>query len=246
MPSWGSVGQNVTGRANRHILDIIAHRGSARECLENTLASFTRALEQRVDGIELDVHGSVDGHVVAHHDAILTLEPTGGTAAIRDLTLADPRAARLRGGHRVPLLEEVLELVATRATVSVEVKAPHLEAAVALLLDRHPTVRTAVHSFDHRIPAAVRTLRPGTAIGLLSDSYQIDRTGMLHPTAPDALWQATHLIDEALVLAAHELGVRVIAWTVNDPVRAHLLASWGVDGLCTDVPATIRAAFYPT
>ncbi|WP_396199871.1 glycerophosphodiester phosphodiesterase [Gemmatimonas sp.] len=230
-----------------HIPDIIAHRGSPRECLENTLASFTRALEQRVDGIELDVHGSADGHVVVHHDAILTLETGGGgAAAIRELTLAELSAARLHGGHRVPLLEEVLELVGTRATVYVEVKAPHLEAAVAALLDRHPTVRTAVHSFDHRIPAAVRTLRPGTAIGFLSDSYLIDRTGMMHPTAPDALWQSTQLIDEALVLAAHERGVKVIAWTENDPVRAHLLASWGVDGLCTDVPATIRAAFYPT
>jgi len=232
-----------------HIPDIIAHRGSPRECLENTLPSFIRALEQGADGIELDVHGSDDGHVVVHHDAVLKLEAgdgTGGTAAIRELTLAELRAARLHGGHRVPLLEEVLELVGTRATVYVEVKAPHIEAAVAALLDRHPTVRTAVHSFDHRIPAAVRTLRPGTAIGFLSDSYLIEPTGMLYPTAPDALWQYTHLIDEALVRAAHDRGVKVIAWTENDPVRAHLLASWGVDGLCTDVPATIRAAFYPT
>ena len=232
-----------------HIPDIIAHRGSPRECLENTLASFSRALEQRADGIELDVHGSADGHVVVHHDAILRLKPgsgTGGTAAISELTLGELRAARLQDGHRIPLLEEVLELVGTHATVYVEVKAPHIEAAVAALLDRHPTVRTAVHSFDHRIPAAVRTRRPHTAIGFLSDSYLIEPTGMLHPTAPDALWQYTDLIDEALVCAAHDRGVKVIAWTENDPVRAHLLASWGVDGLCTDVPATIRAAFYPT
>lgn len=232
-----------------HIPDIIAHRGSPRECLENTLPSFIRALEQGADGIELDVHGSADGHVVVHHDAVLKLEAgggVGGMAAIRELTLAELRAARLHGGHRVPLLEEVLELVGTHATVYVEVKAPHVEAAVAALLDRHPTVRTAVHSFDHRIPAAVRTLRPGTAIGFLSDSYLIEPTGMLHPTTPDALWQYTHLIDEALVAAAHDRGVKIIAWTENDPVRAHLLASWGVDGLCTDVPATIRAAFYPT
>ena len=231
-----------------HIPDIIAHRGSPRECLENTLASFTRALEQRADGIELDVHGSADGHVVVHHDAVLQLESggIGGTAAIRELTLAELRPARLHGGHRVPILEEVLELVGRHATVYVEVKAPHIEAAVAAALDRHPTVRTAVHSFDHRIPAAVRTLRPGTAIGFLSDAYLIDPTGMLHPTAPDALWQYTQLIDEALVLAAHERGVKVIAWTENDPDRARLLASWGVDGLCTDVPATIRAAFCPS
>ncbi len=230
-----------------HRPDIIAHRGSSRECLENTMVAFTRALEQRADGVELDVHGTADGQVVVHHDAILQLKPggTGGMAAIGELTLAEVRAAQLHGGHRVPLLGEVLELVGRQATVYVEVKAPHIEAAVAAVLDRHPSVRTAVHSFDHRIPAAVRSIRPGTPIGFLSDSYLIDPAGMLHPTAPDALWQYTQLIDEALVLAAHERGVKVIAWTENDPDRARLLASWGVDGVCTDVPATIRAAFDP-
>ena len=231
-----------------HIPHIIAHRGSSRECLENTLAAFARALEQGADGIELDVHGSADGQVVVHHDAVLALEQgggIGGTAAIHDLTATELRRARLRGGHPVPFLDDVLDLVGRQATVFVEVKAPRIEAAVAALLDRHPTVRTAVHSFDHRIPTAVRALRPGTSIGFLSDSYLIDPAGMLSPTVPDALWQYTHLLDEALVIAAHERGAMVIAWTENDPVRAKLLASWGVDGLCTDVPATIRAAFYP-
>jgi len=232
-----------------HIPDIIAHRGSSREYHENTLAAFARALEQQVDGIELDVHGSADGHLVVHHDAVLRLGPgddAGGMTAIRELTLTELRAVRLRGEHLVPLLDDVFELVGTQATVYVEVKAPRIEAAVIALLDRHPTVRAAVHSFDHRIPAAVRALRPGTAIGFLSDSYCIEPAGMLRPTTPDALWQYTALIDEALVIAAHERGAKVIAWTENDPVRARHLAAWGVDGLCTDVPATIRAAFYPT
>jgi len=228
--------------------DIIAHRGSSRECLENTLAAFTRALEQQVDGIELDVHGSADGHLVVHHDAVLQLQhgggAAGGTAAIRDLTLAELRVVRLHGGHPIPLLDEVFDLVGTKATMYVEVKAPRIEAAVAALLDRHPTVRAAVHSFDHRIPAAVRALRPETAIGFLSDSYPIDPVSMLRPTVPDALWQSTWLIDEALVKAAHANGAKVIAWTENDPARAHQLAAWAVDGICTDVPATIRAAFY--
>jgi len=102
-----------------------------------------------------------------------------------------------------------------------------------------------VHAFDHRIPVAVRTMRPGTATGFLSASYLIEPAGVLRPVAADALWQSTELIDADLVRAAHARGTKVIAWTENDPVRAHVLASWGVDGLCTDVPATIRAAFYP-
>lgn len=162
---------------------------------------------------------------------------------LRETTLQGLRRVRLPGGHPVPLLDDVFDVVGTLATVYVEVKAPGLERAIAALLDRHPTVRAAVHAFDHRIPGAVRALRPGTAIGFLSASYPLEPFRMMEPMLPDALWQHTPLIDQALVDAVHQRGVRVIAWTENDPVRARELASWGVDGLCTDVPAAIRAAF---
>lgn len=226
--------------------DIIAHRGSSRECPENTLAAFTRALAQQADGIELDVHGLADGQLVVHHDAVIRLDEEtgrGGTAVLREMTLPQLRAVRLPGGHPVPVLDDVFDLVGPLATVYVEVKAPGIERAIAALLDRHPTVRAAVHAFDHRIPWAVRALRPGTAIGFLSASYPLEPVRILEPMVPDALWQHAPLIDQALVDAVHQRGARVIAWTENDPVRARELASWGVDGLCTDVPATIRAAF---
>lgn len=227
------------------IPEIIAHRGSSRECPENTLAAFARALEQRADGIELDVHGTADGALVVHHNAALQLDDAADPrtpAMIREMTLTAVRSARLHGRHPVPLLDDVFDLVGDTASIYVEVKAPYLEGAVAALLNRHPRVRAAVHAFDHRIPATVRALRPETMIGFLSDTYPIDPAAMLRPVLPDALWQQTERIDEALVAAAHERGVKVIAWTENDQQRAQQLATWGVDGLCTDVPATIRAA----
>jgi glycerophosphoryl diester phosphodiesterase len=225
--------------------DIIAHRGASRECYENTIEAFTLALDQGVDGIELDVHGSADGHLVVHHDFVMPVVGADGIVsprALRDLSLHDIQATRLPGGHSVPLLSEVFELVGLRATVYVEVKAVHVEAAVVALLDRYPGVRVAVHSFDHRIPVAVRSLRPGTPIGFLSDLYPVDLPSLLKPGSPDTLWQHAAMIDEALVRQAHASGVRVIAWTENDPVHARQLASWGVDGLCTDIPAIIRQA----
>lgn len=225
--------------------DIIAHRGSSRECYENTIEAFTRALDQGVDGIELDVHGSADGHLVVHHDFVLPVPGEDGilsARALRDLSLRDIQSARLPGGHSVPLLSDVFELVGSRATVYVEVKAVHVEAAVAALLERYSHVRSAVHSFDHRIPVAVRSLRPGTPIGFLSDLYPVDPQLLLTPGSPDTLWQHAAMIDEALVRSAHASGVCVIAWTENDPVHARQLASWGVDGLCTDIPAILRQA----
>jgi glycerophosphoryl diester phosphodiesterase len=228
-----------------HIPDIIAHRGASRECRENTLAAFALAIEQGADGIELDVHGSADGHLVVHHDPIVPPSTGEGARprAIREMTSEELRLVRLEGGQPLPFLADVFELVAGRVTVYVEVKAPGVEQAVAAILDRYPDSSAAVHAFDHRIPVQVRALRPGTPIGVLSDLYPIDLSALLRPAAPTALWQHASLIDEALVRTAHADGIQVMAWTENDPAHARMLASWGVDGLCTDVPATLRAAF---
>lgn len=223
---------------------IIAHRGASRDFRENTLPAFRRALELGVDGIELDVHGTRDGVLVVHHDPTL---PRRRGEAVEDvpiaaLTAADVAGLRLASGDAVPTLDEVCELVGGRAVLYVEVKAPHVEAMVAAFLDRHPSVRTEVHAFDHRIPVGVRAVRPGTPIGLLSASYPLDIRGVLSWSDAETLWQHADLIDEPLVLAAHDAGVRVIAWTVNSVPHARRLAAWGVDGICTDVPDVIRGA----
>jgi glycerophosphoryl diester phosphodiesterase len=47
------------------------------------------------------------------------------------------------------------------------------------------------------------------------------------------------LTDESVDLA-HELGLKVIAWTVNDPADMRRLITMGVDGLTTDYPALAR------
>ena len=42
------------------------------------------------------------------------------------------------------------------------------------------------------------------------------------------------LASEPLVAQIRAAGLRVLAYTVNDPARARLLAQWGVDMICTD------------
>ena len=44
------------------------------------------------------------------------------------------------------------------------------------------------------------------------------------------------LVSAEYVAAAHDVGLAVYPWTVNDPDRMSELAGWGVDGIITDVP----------
>ena len=41
-------------------------------------------------------------------------------------------------------------------------------------------------------------------------------------------------LDEAVIDTAHEHGLRVVTYTVNDPERVALLLDWGVDTVITD------------
>lgn len=48
-------------------------------------------------------------------------------------------------------------------------------------------------------------------------------------------------VTEDMVDAAHERGIRVIPWTVDDPDTMPALMDLGVDGLITDYPDRVRA-----
>jgi glycerophosphoryl diester phosphodiesterase len=48
------------------------------------------------------------------------------------------------------------------------------------------------------------------------------------------------LVDQRFVTAAHDRGLQVHVWTVNDPEEMHLLIDLGVDGIMTDRPSVLR------
>ena len=87
---------------------------------ENSLAGFRAAVEKDY-GIELDVHLTKDGHLVVHHDDSLK-RLTGVDIRIADSTLEEIRACKLPNGEPVPTYDEVLDTVAGRIPMIVEVK----------------------------------------------------------------------------------------------------------------------------
>jgi glycerophosphoryl diester phosphodiesterase len=218
-------------------LEVIAHRGAPRQFPENSLPGFRRALELGADGIELDVHLTVDGVAVVHHDAALRALPSespGSGPHIRDLTYEALASRPLAPGVPVPSLSEVLAAVGQRAVVYVEIKALEAVREVVRCIQASGA-RCAVHGFDHRVALHTAALAPDLPTGILVDSYLIDPAGALRAARARDYWPHWSLIDAHLVTRIHAVSGRVIAWTVNDRAAARALQSIGVDAVCTDV-----------
>jgi glycerophosphoryl diester phosphodiesterase len=100
--------------------------------------------------------------------------------------------------------------------------------------------RCMVQSFDLRALRAVKTLEPSLPLAVLAEATEdpLEKVNQLG-FQPQVLSPDHTVVNPALIQAAHARHLQIIPWTVNDPVRAQELRSWGVDGLITDYPDRI-------
>lgn len=209
----------------------VGHRGLPAEKVENTLPSFLAAIEHGADAIELDVHVSSDGIVVVHHDAVVLAHAIANTAW-RELS-----HLVLEQGERIPRLQDVLEVVGSRAAVYIELKGSRGEEEVVEIARRFGQ-RFAIHSFDHGAMARIARRAPGLPRGVLFDRDTAEPVKELHRAVgrvlPRDVWPHWSLVDREFMLEASDLALRVIPWTVNSADVARELLALGVEGICTD------------
>lgn len=223
---------------------IVGHRGAAARVLENTLASFARAVADGAAAVELDVRRTRDGRLVVAHDE--TLARVGGRALVIEReTLATLREAPLRDGQPLPTLEEVFAALPAGFAVNVEVKPsihPHAALVAALdgAIDRP---RTLISSFDWDLLAAIRRRAPRVALAPVA-SAGADFDAVLAAADRVGAWSlhlSHHLAARALTVPEPRRRP-VLCYTVNDPSEARYLFDSGIDGVFTDDPGGLRSA----
>ena len=246
-----------------------AHRGASARAPENTLEAFQLAVEAGAGGLELDVHMTLDKEIVVIHDPTVD-RTTNGSGAVAEMTLDEIKALDAgyrfspnggstypyRGrGLRTPRLAEVYEEF-PNAPVNIEIKQaqPGVEEAVLKVIweagaagrtlvasNRHGVVRRFRRISGGRIPTAAS--RREIARFYLLSRLRLER---LYRPAYDALqvppdYRGTPLVTPRFLEAAHDRGVRVDVWTINDLDEMRRLLDLGADGIMTDHPEELVA-----
>jgi glycerophosphoryl diester phosphodiesterase len=181
----------------------------------------------------------VEGRLVVIHDDTLE-RTTNGRGAVEGKRLADLRALDAGKGERIPLLDEVLELVAGRVAVNVELKGPGTARPVAGLIARHCDTQFVVSSFDH---GELATFRSTTRSVLVAPLFDRNHARMFDIADELGAWSVNvsrRIASPALIEAARSRGYGVLVYTVNDPEEATRLARTGAKGVFTDYPDRVR------
>ncbi|MGI9333337.1 MAG: glycerophosphodiester phosphodiesterase [Gammaproteobacteria bacterium] len=140
-----------------------------------------------------------------------------------------------------------------------------VDAVIAVLREMGAAGRAVVQSFDWSVVQRVHEVAPDLTTACLSaqqdwmDTIEADAPGatawtagiasdvhdgsvpdMVHATGA-AIWSPYHGdLDAAKLARAHQLGLRVVVWTVNDPDKMRSLIEMGVDAIISDFPDRLR------
>lgn len=245
---------------------VFGHRGAAGLAPENTLPSFALALALGADVLELDVHASRDGVIVVIHDATLE-RTTNGSGAVRehlwhDLQQLDAGYQFTRDGREFPYRGHGVRLTTLEAVLqrfplaccNIEIKQEEpliVEEVVAIITrlaaERRVLLAAELDGIMQHIRRHARDITTGFAAAEVAefvsrvqaarfDEYQPAGRALQIPPR----FGEMELITADSVAAAHDCGLEVHAWTINDRAEMQRLLALGVDGIMSDLPGLAR------
>ncbi|MBV8047807.1 MAG: glycerophosphodiester phosphodiesterase [Paludibacterium sp.] len=230
---------------------IFAHRLGGSLAPENTLTGLRRGYKIGVRAVECDVKLSADGVLFLLHDDTLERTTTGAGPA-GALTMAQLRELdcgvkhhRAYRGEVLPTLEELAAFcIPNGVAVNLEIKpnpgqdeeTGRKVALAAKELWRGAAVQPLLSSFSPSALRAARQAVPELPRACLVEDIPLDYLTELNQCAAAALHADHRALTQDAVQKLHSQGYRIMAYTVNDPLRARKLLSWGVDMLCSDRP----------
>ncbi len=224
---------------------VIAHRGAMGHETENTLASIQKAMDLGADMIEIDVFKIKSGETVVFHDTDVK-RLTDSVGSIESFNFADLQKLTLTGNHKIPTLQDVLNLIDKKVQLNIELKGSNTADRVNFIMNYYikekgwSIDKFLISSFKWDELQTMRKLNSKVPIAILVSGDPLQALDIakelgavaINPYYKDLTLENTHEIKNA--------GYKIYPWTVNKPQDIKKIARLGVDGIITNFPERVN------
>lgn len=242
-------------------VEIIAHRGASFVAPENTVASAKLGFEMKADAVEVDIWMTKDNRIVVIHDdntsrtsGVDLKVPEALASEVRKIDVGQFKAEKYKG-EKVPYLPEILNLIPEDKKIFVEIK--HGEKILPYLfemIERSPKKSqiiiigfnlNTIAKFKEKMPEIPTYWLKGTDKDKTTQKHiphDVALIKMAKEKNIDGLNLHYSGITEEFAKEVKKSGLKLYAWTVDDPQEAIRLVKLGIDGITTNKPDVIRDA----
>ncbi|PIL37419.1 hypothetical protein GSI_01113 [Ganoderma sinense ZZ0214-1] len=240
--------------STRTLPECWGHRGASAAFPENTLASFERAIHDGAEGIESDVHVSLDDVVIMFHDPTLD-RTTNGKGKIKEQNWYGPDGMEQLRTSKEP--KQSIPTFAETVALLMKPENHHVTFDIDVKVFNEPLhLFTLMHEIISVQPNWEIDLAPRILLGLWHPRFiphaktilpycKRSYIGVSIPWARRYFWDSCEVFSiNFSILATWEgqrfreeckrVGKKVAVWTVNEPVQMLEAVRWGVDVILTD------------
>ncbi len=224
-----------------NIPKFIAHRGAPTIAPENTIASLRQAHKQGALWVEFDVMLTKDHQPIIMHDFTLN-RTTNGFGKVATKMFAEIAHLDAGNGQQIPLLSQWLKVAGELGLhINIEIKEKKSRAKVVAKmihreLQRHwqqnPT--PLISSGELACLQAYRQLDKQVPMALIVSSLPFGWKKKLASIDSSAVVIDYKSLNSKRIQQIHDVGCKVLAYTVNDAAIAKQLFEMGVDSVFSD------------
>ena len=222
---------------------IIGHRGAMDYEPENTLRSFQKAIDLKVDMVEFDVHLCKTGELVVIHDEKVNRTTDGqGFVAKKSLTeLKELNVSPLRRsfsetrkGEKIPTLEEVLDLIDRKVKINIELKGPNTAEPTIELIKKYIKKKKwtyddfLISSFNHHELEKIYSLNQKIKIGILVNNLKEKHIILAQKLKAISINPDIKKINNEDIERVHQAGFKIFVWSFNNIKKTNNLNFDGV------------------
>ncbi|WP_282579072.1 glycerophosphodiester phosphodiesterase family protein [Mammaliicoccus sciuri] len=223
----------------------MAHRGASGYEDEHTIESYELGVEQGADYVEIDLQLTKDGHLICMHDSTID-RTTTGSGTVSELTLEEIKSFKTKpNGRNIPTLEEVIHLFGKNVNYYIETKRPfniNMDQELLRVLKQNNLIgidsekkQVIIQSFSDESLINIRNQFSDVFLVKLVSTLNTSEIEIAKNIA-DGIGPNFLNTTKESVSEAHDKGLFVHPWTVNEKADMNKAIDYGVDGFFTNYP----------